>query len=116
MKKQRVQEKERFSFCKGIVKKYLNPKWFRHEALHTTSVLMESVQQHIVEHHYYNSKINPEFNKKIDLAVEILYEAYGSCNNSFEEAEKILNPNWEIFKQIKNENELEQRLQNKENV
>ena len=52
MKKQIVQEKERFSFCKGIVKKYLNPKWFRHEALHTTSVLMESIQQHIVEHHY----------------------------------------------------------------
>ena len=100
MKQQMIQEKEQFSFCKGIVKKYLKPKWFRHEALHTTSVLMDSVQQHIIDHHYYHSKINPEFNKKIDEAIDLLYAAYSSCNKEYEQNKKILNPNWGIFKEF----------------
>ena len=110
MKQQMIQEKEQFSFCKGITKKYLKPKWFRHEALHTTSVLMDSVQQHIIDHHYYHSKINPEFNKKIDEAIDLLYAAYSSCNKENEQNKKILNPNWEIFKEIQDEEEANRLL------
>ena len=110
MKQQMIQEKEQFSFCKGIVKKYLKPKWFRHEALHTTSVLMESVQQHIIDHHYYHSKINPEFNKKIDEAIDLLYAAYSSCKKENEQSKKILNPDWEVFKKIQSEFEANRLL------
>ena len=46
---------------------------------------MESVQQHIIDHHYYHSKINPGFNKKIDEAIDLLYAAYSSCKKENEQ-------------------------------
>lgn len=54
----------------------VNPKWFRHEALHTTYVAADLVADQLQGHWYYTSGINPEFNKKIDLAVDALMAAY----------------------------------------
>ena len=51
-------------------------KWFRHEALHTTSISIELINNQLVEHHYYHSNINPEFVKQTDLALEALNNAY----------------------------------------
>lgn len=55
---------------------YVTPEWFRHEALHTTNVLLESVNNHLLEHHYYHQEINPLFNKHIDRAISALFDAY----------------------------------------
>lgn len=51
-------------------------KWFRHEALHMTWVLTETLSAQIQKHEYYKSKINPKFNLAIDHAIEALSEAY----------------------------------------
>ena len=56
--------------------KKVNPKWFRHEALHTTNVCLGMVEAHLRQHHYYHSEINPEFNKQIELAISHLASAY----------------------------------------
>ena len=56
--------------------KKFNPKWFRHEALHTTSICIEMVEDHLRNHHYFHSNINPEFNKQVDKAMEHLAKAY----------------------------------------
>lgn len=57
---------------------YVTPEWFRHEALHTTSVLLQSVNDHLLEHHYYDQEINPEYNNHIDRAISALSDAYQS--------------------------------------
>ncbi|MCJ9008438.1 hypothetical protein K5E26_10000 [Acinetobacter baumannii] len=44
----------------------VNPKWFRHEALHTSYVLLSMVNDHLTRHQYYLERINPEFNRHID--------------------------------------------------
>ena len=54
----------------------VKPKWFRHEALHTTYVAADLVADQLQGHWYYTSGINPEFNKKIDIAVDALMDAY----------------------------------------
>ena len=54
----------------------VNPKWLRHEALHTTSVVLDTANSSLVNHHYYESGINPEFNKQIDEAMKALSKAY----------------------------------------
>ena len=54
----------------------VNPKWFRHEALHTSCIAADLVAGQLQEHWYYTSGINPEFNKKIDQAVDALMDAY----------------------------------------
>ena len=56
--------------------KKVNPKWFRHEALHTTHVAANLVAEQLAEHWYYTSGINPQFNRKIDEAVDALMDAY----------------------------------------
>jgi hypothetical protein len=56
--------------------KKVNPKWFRHEALHTSYIAADLVAEQLQEHWYYTSGINPEFNKKIDEAVDALMDAY----------------------------------------
>ncbi len=55
---------------------YVTPEWFRHEALHTTNVLLENVNDHLLEHHYYDQGINPEYNSHIDRAISALSDAY----------------------------------------
>ena len=62
----------------------VKPKYFRHEALHTASVCMEMVGEHLQNHHYYDQKINPEFNKQVDLAIDALIRAYQACNKEHE--------------------------------
>lgn len=63
---------------KKKAKKYTkhNPKWFRHEALHTTHVAADLVPNQLAEHWYYTSGINPQYNEKIDEAIAALMEAY----------------------------------------
>lgn len=57
-------------------KRKFKPKWFRHEALHTTSVCLEMLYEHLENHHYFHSQINPEFNKHILAAQAALSKAY----------------------------------------
>ncbi len=71
-----------------IIKKFVDdvfykvdPKWFRHEALHSTNLLCETLDTHLVNHHYYHSNINPKFNEEVDLAIEHLNKAYQACGN-----------------------------------
>lgn len=62
---------------KKLFDKYFTvPEWFRHETLHTTSVMLESINSHLVDHHYYDQKINPAFNENIDKAIDYLWKAY----------------------------------------
>lgn len=75
-----LQDSEKFDEFR-YVEKYHNEfysvlDFFRHEALHTTSVMTETVYSHLVEHHYYDQNINPEFNKHIDDAIDSLNKAY----------------------------------------
>ena len=51
-------------------------KHLKHEALHTTSNIIGHIHSDIVEHPYYCSNDNKEFNKRINKALEILSEAY----------------------------------------
>ena len=113
-----------YDFVVGKVKKYITVKWYRHEALHSTHLLIETVSNNIAEHYYYNSNINPEFNKKIDEAINALCDAYQLCNKENEIKNsnpnllgKIKNPNWKLFKKInkkKNKN-ININIVNKEN-
>ena len=73
----------------GKKKIKVTPKWLRHEALHTSSVCMEMVQDHLLEHQYYEQKINPEFNKHIDQAFDALFKAYQSVNKENEVKKKM---------------------------
>lgn len=45
---------------------------------------MEMVGEHLQNHHYYDQKINPEFNKQVDLAIDALIRAYQACNKEHE--------------------------------
>lgn len=69
-------------------KKKVSPKWFRHEALHTTNVCAEMVNDHLLNHHYYHSNINPEFNKHIDKALKHLAKAYQAVGNEQNEVDR----------------------------
>lgn len=72
---------------KAKVKK-VNPKWFRHEALHTTHVLLSALDDHLAKHWYYQQQINPEFNQHIDAALEHLATAYQAVGNKENEVKK----------------------------
>ena len=54
-------------------------KFIQHEALHATHMLTEMVDNHLVQHHYYHSECNPEYNKLIDDAIDKLAHAYQIC-------------------------------------
>lgn len=69
-------------------KKSVKPKWFRHEAMHTTNVCVEMVSDHLENHHYYHSGINPKYNKQIDLAIKHLAKAYQMCADDNNETRK----------------------------
>lgn len=55
-----------------------------HEALHSTNMVTEILEDHLINHHYYNSNINPEYNKLIDKAGKSLAKAYQSIANNSE--------------------------------
>ena len=66
-----------------------NPKFYRHEALHTTSVVFELLENSLQEHFYYTSNINPQYNKHIEEAFKALCNAYQVCNKNYEVKKKI---------------------------
>lgn len=59
-----------------------------HEALHSTNMVAEILEDHLVKHHYYHSKFNPEYNALIDKAGESLAEAYQVIANHSERFNK----------------------------
>ena len=70
----------------------VNPKWFRHEASHTTNLFVENINDHLIKHHYYNSNINPKYNKLIDKAIDTLAAAYQAINEENEVKNILINP------------------------
>lgn len=58
--------------------------FFRHEALHTSSVILEMVSNHLVDHHYYHQTINPKYNALVDEAIDALYAVYSSIDEENE--------------------------------
>lgn len=73
----------------GKKKIKVTPEWFRHEALHTSSICMEMVEDHLLMHQYYEQKINPEFNKHVDQAFESLFRAYQTVRKENEVKKSI---------------------------
>lgn len=80
-----------------------------HEALHSTNIVVEILEDHLMNHHYYNSNINPEYNALIDEAGAALSAAYQSVGQQmhFDNEEnnikkvklnRIINPILNIFK------------------
>lgn len=59
-------------------KKKVEPDLIEHEALHATNMVNEILEDHLVNHHYYDSKVNKEYNKLIDKASKALAKAYQS--------------------------------------
>ena len=59
-------------------------KWFRHEALHTTNNHLLQIEETLVNHHYFDSEINPEFNKQINKAIKALAKAYQAVGSGRE--------------------------------
>ena len=66
-------------------KKKTFDKFHRHQAIEVTNLTSEILQTRIQESAYYQSQINPEFNKQIDIAVNALETAYQMCNKSMEQ-------------------------------
>lgn len=46
------------------------------------------VNDHLLNHHYYHSNINPEFNKHIDKALKHLAKAYQAVGNEQNEVDR----------------------------
>ena len=74
------------------MKKKVKPNYLRHEALHTTAVLLEMIDSHLVDHYYYHSGINPSYNDAVDSALANLSKAYQLCNKDNEAFKKMNNP------------------------
>ena len=66
-------------------KKKTFDKFHRHQAIELTNLTSEILQTRIQESAYYQSQVNPEFNKQIDTAVVALETAYQMCNKSMEQ-------------------------------
>jgi len=66
-------------------KKKTFDKFHRHQAIELTNLTSEILQTRIQESAYYQSQVNPEFNKQIDTAVTALETAYQMCNKSMEQ-------------------------------
>ena len=67
--------------------------FFRHEALHTSSVILEMIDNHLADHHYYHQTINPKYNALVDKAIDALYAVYSSIdeeNETFKRMRSIL--------------------------
>lgn len=65
-------------------KKKVEPDLIEHEALHATNMVNEILEDHLVNHHYYDSKVNKEYNKLIDKASKALAKAYQSIPSNSE--------------------------------
>ena len=63
--------------------------FFRHEAMHTSSVILDMVCNHLAEHHYYDQTINPKYNALVDKAVDALYAVYSSIDEENEEFKRM---------------------------
>lgn len=59
-------------------KKKIKVDLIQHEALHATNMVTEILEDHLINHHYYNSKVNKKYNKLIDKAGKALASAYQS--------------------------------------
>lgn len=57
---------------------------FRHEALHTSSVILDMLNDHLADHHYYYQTINPKYNALVDKAIDALYAVYSSIDEENE--------------------------------
>jgi len=66
-------------------KKKTFDKFHRHQAIEVTNLTSEILQTRIQESSYYQSQVNLEFNKQIDVAVTALETAYQMCNKSMEQ-------------------------------
>lgn len=67
--------------------------FFRHEAMHTSSVILEMLNDHLTDHHYYHQTINPKYNALVDKAIDALYAVYSSIdeeNETFKRMRSIL--------------------------
>ena len=56
----------------------------RHEALHTIHILRDSLANYVIEHTYFESEKNKEFNKLIETAFDALCDAYQLCDEENE--------------------------------
>lgn len=56
-------------------------KFIHHEALHTTNLIVEMIDDHLINHHYYHNGTNPKFNARVDKAIKQLAKAYQECGN-----------------------------------
>lgn len=65
-------------------KKKVKPDLIEHEALHATNMVVEILEDHLINHHYYHSGVNKEYNKLIDKAGKALAKAYQSIPNNSE--------------------------------
>lgn len=63
-------------------------KFIRHEALHLSYVLFETVSNHLLDSSYIKSGVNKKFNHHIKKATDHLWKAYQSCNEENEKQEK----------------------------
>lgn len=68
----------------GCKKNRVNPKWFRHEALDRTHVVLDSLNSYLIEHMYHHSGINPTYSQHIENAANELAKAYQACNKENE--------------------------------
>lgn len=59
-------------------KKKIKVDLIEHEALHSTNMVSEILEEHLINHHYYHSEVNKEYNQLIDKAGELIQEAYQS--------------------------------------
>ena len=66
-------------------KKKTFDKFHRHQSIELTNLTSEILQTRIQESSYYQSQVNLEFNKQIDVAVTALETAYQMCNKSMEQ-------------------------------
>lgn len=61
-------------------------EFIRFEALHTTNIIVEMIDDHLMRHQYYDSNVNPEYNKLVDEAQALLARAYQVCGQDDEES------------------------------
>lgn len=56
----------------------------RHEALDRTHLIRDMLHDYIIEHTYYDSSANSDFNEAINKAFDALCDAYQLCNEENE--------------------------------
>lgn len=66
----------------------VNPNYYRFQDMNTTNVLANMLHVELQQSLYYQSKINPEYNKQIDKAANALAKAYQLVSNKENECKK----------------------------